>query len=128
MTTIVNWVVYSVLTLLGIDIMIANATAWLLAAVFSFFANKFFVFKSKSTQGKILFIEFLKFMSSRAVTGLIEIFLPSVIMGIGLNQSITGVPGDLAKALTSIIVIILNYVFNKLIVFKKKEEVSNDSI
>ena len=54
-------------------------------------------------------------------SGIFEIGLFPILMWMGLNQEIFGVEGMVAKVLISVIVIVLNYVFSKLIIFKKKK-------
>ncbi len=100
---------------------IANFTAWTAGVVVAFVTNKLWVFESRiKTAGGIL-KELMLFTASRLITGVIEWFgLPLVII-LGLNQTLFGVEGFLAKILISILVVILNYIFSKLIVFKKKK-------
>ena len=43
------------------------------------------------------------------------------LVGLGLNQTILGIEGMVSKVLVSVIVVILNYVFSKLIIFKKEK-------
>jgi putative flippase GtrA len=122
LTTLVNYVVYTLLTLLTpLSITVNNAIAWVAGVVFAFVINKLWVFESKSKQAKTVIKEFVSFVVSRALTGVLEIFAPEWLIKLGLNQTIFGIKGMLAKLLVSIIVVILNYVFSKLIVFKKKK-------
>ncbi len=65
--------------------------------------------------------EFISFVAARAVTGVIEIFGVPLLVKIGLNQRIFGVDGALSKVIVSVVVVVLNYVFSKLIVFKNKK-------
>jgi putative flippase GtrA len=110
------------LTLLTpLSITVNNAIAWVAGVVFAFVINKLWVFESKSKQAKTVIKEFVSFVVSRALTGVLEIFAPEWLIKLGLNQTIFGIKGMLAKLLVSIIVVILNYVFSKLIVFKKKK-------
>ena len=51
-----------------------------------------------------------------------EIFLPLLLYTVGLTFALFGIEGFLAKVTTSVIVIILNYIFSKLIVFRKRKE------
>lgn len=62
--------------------------------------------------------EFGKFFSARAATGIMEIAAVPFLVGIGLNQTIFGIEGMVAKVLVSVLVVLLNYVFGKLFVFK----------
>lgn len=128
LTTLVNWLTYTAmvkLTTLGdslTGITISNAIAWIVGVIFAFVINKLWVFESKSKKAKVVIFEFISFTAARGVTGLIEIFGLPALIKIGLSQTIFGIEGMLAKVLVSVIVVILNYVFSKLIVFRKKNE------
>ncbi len=123
-TTAVNFAVYSALVLFcaGIGVTLANLISWICAVVFAFFTNKLFVFESKSFKIKTLLPEAAGFLGARVASGVIEVFLPEFLMGLGLDAVFFGIEGLLAKALVSILVIILNYVFSKLVIFKKKTD------
>ena len=121
-TTVVNWVVYTLLvTACDLGVTASNAIAWVVAIVFAFITNKLFVFESKSWALAITLKEGLSFLASRIFSGLIEIAGPVLLIQIGLNQSVFGIKGAVSKAVTSIVVIILNYLLSKLLVFRKKE-------
>jgi putative flippase GtrA len=137
MTTIVNWIVYTAcvrilpespatLRIFGSEfssrIFWANVIAWAAAVVFAFFSNKIRVFESRSFAPSVAVPEFLKFAGSRAATGLLESFLVPFLVGCGLDQTVFGIEGSIAKILVSVIVVILNYVFSKLLVFRQKKE------
>lgn len=121
LTTVVNWVTYS-LFVSFCSITVSNVFAWIFAVVFAYITNKIFVFEQKSWKPSIAFFEFTKFVSSRVLTGVIEIVGVDILVYIGLNQTILGVRGMAAKVTVSIVVVILNYVFSKLIVFNKKND------
>ena len=107
----------------------ANVIAWFVAVLFAFITNKKYVFESHTVGAKAYFAEMGKFFSARIATGVVENVLPSGLMEIGLDQSLTvriaskpiTFEGFWAKAVTAIVVIILNYVFSKLFVFRKKK-------
>jgi putative flippase GtrA len=121
LTTLVNYVVYTILSLCtNFGITTNNGFAWVAGVVFAFVINKLWVFESKSKQPKKVIKEFVSFVISRALTGVLEIFAPKWLVSLGLSQTIFGIKGMLAKLIVSIVVVILNYVFSKLIVFKKK--------
>lgn len=120
-TTLVNWIVYAVLTAVGVGMTVSNGAAWACAVVFAFFANKLLVFESRSFVPGTVIKEAVKFVSSRVITGLIEIFLPSVLYKAGLDMDIFGIEGAAAKLTVSVIVIVLNYLFGKLVVFTKRD-------
>ena len=120
-TTAVNWVVYALMTaLLHAEITVSNAVAWVAAVVYAFITNKLFVFESKSLAPRVLLSEGMKFISARIASGLLEILLPTVMVAVGLNGTLLGLEGGIAKALVSIVVIVMNYVLSKWLVFRKK--------
>lgn len=120
LTTLLNWAVYTCFVeLTPIGIGLSNAIAWVAGVLFAFITNKIWVFESKSLAPMILLKEFISFVAARIFTGVIEIFGVPLLVKLGLSRTIFGIDGALAKVTVSIIVIILNYVFSKLIVFKK---------
>ena len=120
-TTVVNWVVYALLMKIdGIGMTSANIGAWIAAVLFAFVTNKWLVFESKSLEKQTVLKELSMFVSSRVLTGVIEIVGLPLLVYVGLNQSLFGVEGFVAKVFISIVVIILNYVLSRILVFNKK--------
>lgn len=118
-TSLVNVILYILFVPL-IGITTSNAIAWFGAVIFAFVTNKLFVFNSKSWEWRSTLKEIGKFLGARIFSGILEIVLPTVLFYIGLDQTLFGVEGFLAKIIVSVIVIILNYVLSKRIVFRKK--------
>lgn len=120
-TTAVNWMIYTIIVLLGqeTNLTLANMIAWVGAVAFAYITNKLWVFESKSWNPKIVWKELGMFLGARIFSGIFEIGLFPVLVWLGMNQSIFGVEGMLAKVVISVLVIILNYIFSKLLVFKK---------
>jgi putative flippase GtrA len=136
MTTIISWGTYSifatifknqisVINLFGVQmsvvVLISNVLSWIFAFLFAFVSNKLWVFRSKSWKLDVCVPEFAKFFSARAVTGVLEIVSVPLLVSVGLNQEIFGVEGMVAKILVSVAVVVLNYVFSKLFIFKKEK-------
>ncbi len=119
-TTAVNWIVYTPLVAAGVPMTLSNAAAWFCAVVFAFFTNKYLVFKSKTKETVGLLKEIVSFFAARIVSGAVEIFLPSFLFEIGLDMSLFGIEGAWAKLVVSVLIIIMNYLFSKLFVFKHK--------
>ena len=130
MTTVVSWVTYGIfvsvininntniaMVSLPLNVLIANIFSWVCAIVFAFTTNKFWVFCSKSGKVSVFVPELVRFVSARAVTGILEIIAVPLLVGIGMNQNIIGIEGALAKVIVSVVVIILNYIFSKMFVF-----------
>ena len=121
-TTLVNWVVYTPLVnLAGVNTTLANGIAWFVAVLYAYVTNKLFVFESKSWKASVLVREILSFFGARVASGVFEIFLPEILMKLGLNQTFFGIEGGIAKIVVSVLVIVLNYIFSKLFVFRKKK-------
>ncbi len=117
LTTVVSLIVYYGLTLTvlnpdnAIELQVANVLSWIFAVTFAYFTNRKFVFSVKE---KINLKEAIHFYLSRVVTLLIDMFLMYLLVTVlKFNDKIV-------KVLVQIIVIILNYILSKFIVFKKK--------
>lgn len=132
-TTLVNWITTFIcqkvfgLSDLGTETIIANGIAWFIAVLFAFLTNRKFVFESTESN---IWIEMVKFYLARAFTGLFEIFMPDGLVWLAdkvaflgfLKAPFFGINGGIAKLITSVFVIIMNYVLSKLIVFRKKKD------
>ncbi|AXB65679.1 TPA: GtrA family protein [Clostridioides difficile] len=115
-TTLVNIVSYLFFTrVILFNFMVANALAWILAVLFAYVTNKFFVFESKRIEIKFLFKEFLSFVSFRLLSGVVEMLIMYVMIDLLFVNDI------IVKAFTNIVVIVLNYFFSKMIIFKNKK-------
>ena len=133
MTTIVSWGTYSLFVSIinigteTINIALSNILSWICAVLFAFVTNKAFVFQSKSWRWSVMWPELWKFISARIVTGIIEIIAVPALVSLGLDQEIFGIAGSWSKVIVSVVVIILNYIFSKLFVFRKHGEQPADS-
>ena len=101
---------------------VGNVIAWLGSVLFAFVTNKLFVFESKSLAPTVLLKEGSTFFASRLVSGVLDIGLFELLMWAGLNGTMFGSEGFFAKILVNVVVIIVNYVLSKLIVFRKKKD------
>lgn len=117
LATLVNTASYYLCyNVLGIPNVPSVLIAWLLAVIFAFFTNKLWVFKSKSFAPEVLKHEILTFFGARALTGLMDLGIMYLTVDV-LHWNAT-----LWKLISNILVIILNYVASKLVIFKKKNE------
>lgn len=122
-TTIINWSAYAVLVKYAhLSIFLGNAISWLAATLFAFITNKLWVFMSKSMHPSVLVKEFVLFVSTRLGTGAFEVLAVPALVHLGLNQPFLNVRGFAAKILVSVVVVILNYILSKLIIFKNSPE------
>ena len=123
LTTVINIAAYGVLyEILNISNIVSTIISWIIAVVFAFVTNKIWVFESKSWEIKLAFKEFCSFVASRLATGVIEWVGLPLLVKLGVDQTIFGIEGFVAKVVVSVIVVILNYVFSKLITFRTKKE------
>lgn len=114
LTTAVNYIVYlPCYNLLGIPASVSNVISWACAVVFAYLTNKPFVFHSRDWSMKTVVPEFLKFVGCRVASGALETGILLLTVDI-LHQD-----GNLWKLATSVLVVILNYVGSKLLVFRK---------
>ena len=115
-TTLINIVVYMVCyDIFDISNVISNILAWILSVLFSFVSNKFWVFESKSKNRLRVQKEFLKFVGGRIGTGLLDLLIMYICVDVLYG------PAFIIKIISNIVVIILNYILSKMLVFKEKK-------
>ncbi len=113
LTTIVNLISYKFFTILQVDLYVSVVLAWILSVVFAFITNKLFVFESKSWEMAILGKELVLFLSAR----ILSLGIDLVAMGVMVN--IIHIQDMIAKLVANVIVVIVNYIFSKFLIFKK---------
>ncbi len=135
LTTVVSWGTYTLFVNgCKMSVFWANFVSWVCAVTFAYITNKLWVFNSKSWEVRFVIKEAVSFFASRGATGVIEIVcVPLLVktsfdnlfynlfekMGVGVKILFTD--GIYSKIVVSFIIVILNYVFSKLIVFKNKK-------
>ena len=98
----------------NIHYLVANAIAWVLAVIFSFLANKYYVFGSKSFKREVWVKEAAEFFGARGLACSID------MGGMYLLVSFIGVDKNYAKLIVTFVVIVINYILSKFWIFKKK--------
>lgn len=115
LTTILNIVTYWLLSnVLNIDYMVSNIVAWCLAIAVAYLTNRVYVFNSDKTSKKDVLKEVSVFISVRLSSLAVDV----VIMYIGV--SLLNINDMFIKVLANLVVIIINYIMSKKIVFKNK--------
>lgn len=94
--------------------LISTIVAWILAVVTAFFTNKQIVFGSSSWKWEVLCKEGLRFFECRVGTGIFEIIFMYITVDF-LEWS-----GFVMKLIANVIVIVLNYVASKTVIFRHK--------
>ena len=117
LTTFVNIVVYYILfNHVLLSNILSNGIAWVAAVIFAFITNKIWVFKSKSLEIEQVIKELIAFFSARLSTGLLDM----AIMYVGVD--LLKVNSIYSKIISGVVVVILNYIFSKLFIFRKNKE------
>ena len=112
LTFVVSMVVYALLSeVFRINVLVANIITWIIAVYFAFSVNRKFVFKSNGNFTS----ELIQFYLGRVVTLVVEqamlyIFIIRLMFN---NMTI--------KSIAQVVIIILNYIISKFIVFKKEK-------
>ena len=115
LTTVVNYLIYlPCYNWLHWSAGLSNVLAWIVAVAFAFLTNKPFVFKSKDWSWNVVWPELTKFVGCRIGSGLLE----TAILLIAVDWLHGN--GNVWKLVTAVLVIVLNYVGSKFLVFKKK--------
>ena len=115
LTTAVNYLVYlPVYNLVGLSAALSNAIAWVVAVAFAYLTNKPFVFKSHDWSAKTVIPELTRFVGCRVASGAAETLI------LLLTVDILHWNGNLWKLVTSVLVVVMNYIASKLVVFRKK--------
>ncbi|MCD8346378.1 MAG: YfhO family protein [Lachnospiraceae bacterium] len=112
-TTAVNLISYYLLCLAGFNITVANTIAVLLAIVFAYVVNKLFVFEHRTHSFAALCREAGSFIGMRLGTMLIE------VLGVLCLVCIWDVPNMVSKLLIQVVILVLNFLISKFVVFKE---------
>lgn len=117
LTTVVNYLVFFPChNLLGLSATLSNVIAWAVSVAFAFVTNKPFVFKSYDWSAKVVVPELTKFVGTRLGSGILETAIIFVTVDwLKLN-------GNIMKLAVSVLVVIINYIGSKLLVFRKKDK------
>ncbi|MEE0938330.1 GtrA family protein [Methanobrevibacter sp.] len=109
-TFLVNVVTYFLFqSVMGINYLVSNVLAWFFSVLFAYITNRTWVFESKSPE---ILKEMSLFFGGRIFSGVVD----TALMYLFIDVLVLG--NTFSKIVVQIIVIVLNYVFSKLIVFK----------
>ena len=93
----------------------SNVWAWVLSVLFAYVTNKLWVFENRDFGARHLAREFGSFVAARLFSGALD-------MGImWLFVTRLACPDLVVKIASNVVVIVLNYLFSKLWIFKKKD-------
>lgn len=117
LTTLVNWGGYWLLAdLFHVPYLWATAIAQIASILFAYVTNRIWVFESKAKGWGPVLGEMVRFFGCRAFSFVLDL----VCMRVGVGMLL--INDKVMKLLSNIIVIIVNYVFSKVFVFRKSQE------
>lgn len=116
LTTLVDWVSYAAFWSMGLDYRVSTALSWAAAVLFAFVTNKLFVFRSFEMRLTYLWKEFTAFVACRLTTGALT------MLGMVITVDVLHLNEFVGKFLVSVMSLVLNYVFSKLFIFKKRSD------
>lgn len=116
LTTLVNVIVYwASARLLGLGVMPSTVIAWILAVLFAYITNRKWVFHSTAVTAAEIRKEIISFFVCRLATGVLDWACMFIFVDLLRLYDVA------IKVLANILVIILNYVASRLVIFKKKK-------
>ena len=117
MTTAVNYAAYFLLRNgFHVPLLASNVIAWAVSVLFAYFVNKLFVFRSKDWTWRVALRELWQMVASRVFslgleTGILWLFVAQL----SCNETVV-------KLAANVVVVIVNYVLSKFIIFRKKAD------
>lgn len=136
LATIVSLVSFKVFNeILGANLyFLSNVISWLITVIFAYFTNKLWVFESKSWKADVVVKELIEFFGARIFSLVVEsagLWLMIDIMHMGKiswDIFVFNLDGNMiAKIIMQVVVVILNYVFSKLVIFRHKNDDSGQN-
>ena len=118
LVNILTYILFAVLILKSLPsqeliVNISEIIAFIVSIIFAYVTNKIYVFKVKSKDLKDLIREITSFVGFRIFTEIISILMMNMSIWFNINDIFM-------KIVSNIVVIILNFVFSKLIIFRKR--------
>ena len=111
LNTLINWIIFAVLNFVGVYYIVANVIAYAIATANSYIWNSKWVFKYNGKDKKETTIKFVILnLIGLALNTAILYFLVDVLL---FNKLI-------GLVITTVIVMVINYIVNKIWVFKEK--------
>ena len=120
LTTAVDFVSYAMFRRMDMGVGMAQAFSWGAAVLFAYVVNKLIVFRNYNLRPSYLVKEVGAFVAARAFSGAVTWVLMVVMVKLGGDR---GMLYELfCKFTSSVINMVLNYIFSKLWIFKNKPE------
>ena len=98
-----------------LDIQIANVLSWICAVTFAYITNRIWVFKSKA-KGKAQIKEMFEFALARIASLIVDMAMMYIL------YSVIHMDDTIAKIIVQFVIVAMNYILSKVIIFKKVDE------
>lgn len=117
LTTLVNIGSYWIMAHpMKMPVMVSTVIAWILSVLFAYLTNRKWVFHSEASSSKEIIHEIAMFFSARLATGVID------WGGMFVFVDLLKLNDVVIKTLANVVVIILNYVASKFLIFRHCEK------
>lgn len=115
-STLINILTFFICRQLELSIFVSNIIAWTTAVIFAFITNKLIVFDSKNMDKKVVMKETIGFFIARVISLGIDMGIIHLMIDVMKIHEI------ISKIVSNIVVIIVNYIFSKMFIFKKEKK------
>ena len=115
-STLINILTFFICRQFELSIVVSNMIAWTTAVIFAFITNKLIVFDSKNMDKKVVMKETISFFIARVISLGFDMGIIYLMIDVMKIHEI------ISKVVANIVVIILNYIFSKLFIFKKEKK------
>ena len=114
----INFISYFIFArLIKIDEVVSSGLSWFCSVLFAYITNKLFVFDSKTENKKELIKELISFFLARVASGIL-----CDVGTFALMVKVLNINDIISKVVTQVMVVIVNYIFSKFIIFRKKSK------
>ena len=130
---VINYLVFGVLAMfvnfgsyyvfarmLSIDEVISSGLSWFCSVLFAYITNKLFVFDSKTNTAKEFLKEIISFFLARILSGIL-----CDVGTFALMVKVLNINDMIAKVVTQVMVVIVNYILSKFFIFKNKKDMES---
>lgn len=116
--TVVSIAIFTVLMKMTNESVLSNVISWMVTVILMYILNRYFVFLEHAKDKVAILKEVSTFISARIATLLLETAI--VWLGIDVMKLNSGLQIVVVKTIGQVLVIVLNFVAAKLVIFKKK--------
>lgn len=113
LTTVVSFVSQMMFSAAGFPVIVNTIGSWVCAVLFAYVVNKLFVFESKTDTATAFWRELGLFIGARVASlGMELVFMFVTVELLNFSEAV-------CKLIAQVFILIANYIFSKLVIFKK---------